>query len=161
MKRFLIAALLLLSLPATAAEIQPFGRGSWAELRQAHANRPIVVHFWGLTCAPCLAEMPHWAKLARERRDLNLVLIAADPPGKEASDQARYLDKVGLGAAESWSFADQFVDRLRFEIDPRWRGELPRTMLIGRDGTISATSGMADLAKIRAWLDGQRKTASR
>ena len=61
---------------AQAADLQSFGRGSWSKLRAAHDGQPTVVHFWGLTCAPCLVEMPEWGKLQAERPDMRLVMGA-------------------------------------------------------------------------------------
>jgi len=153
--------LLLLSVcPAAADDPQPFERGSWQALRAAHAGRPTVVHLWGLTCAPCLTELPHWGALRRERPDLNLVLIAADPVPEQPARAGATLAKSGLDGAESWIFADRFADRLRYEIDPRWRGELPRTLLIDRAGNVAALPGVADLKHVRAWLDAQRRRSS-
>ncbi len=158
MKGLLAALLLLLALPAAAAaEPQPFERGSWSALREAHAGRPMVVHLWGLTCAPCLVELPHWGELARERPDLDLVLIAADPVPEEPRRAAATLAKAGLAKTESWMFADRFNERLRYEIDPTWHGELPRTLLIGRDGSVAVLAGVADLDRVRAWLDATRR----
>jgi hypothetical protein len=39
---------------------------------------------------------------------------------------------------------------------PQWRGEIPRTILIGRDGATTVMEGVVDLAAIRSWLDAQR-----
>lgn len=156
MRRWAWLAVALLALPAAAAgDLRPFLRGSWRELRQAHAGHPTIVHLWGLTCAPCLAELPRWADLQHARRDLDLVLIAADSAVEDTTRISTMLAQTGLSASESWAFADRFVDRLRFEIDPRWHGELPRSLLIAADGTIETVSGVADLAAIRAWLDRQ------
>jgi hypothetical protein len=151
---------LLISHATVAAEPQPFERGSWQALRQAHAGQPIVVHLWGLTCAPCLVELPHWGGLLRERPDLALVLIAADPVAEEPRRAASTLAKAGLAKAESWMFAERFDDRLRYEIEPRWRGELPRTLLIDRAGVVTVIPGVADLAQVRAWLDAQAKATA-
>ena len=158
MRKVLLAvvALLMLTASAPAAEMHPFVRGSWAKLRAVHAGTPTVVHFWGLTCGPCLAELPHWAQLLRERPDLNLVLIAADPVPEEPGDLSKFLDKMGLAAPESWAFADNFVDKLQYEIDPRWHGELPRTMLIAGDGKVTAITGVSEPGEIRTWLDEQK-----
>ena len=160
MKRagFLAFLLALASFGALAAEPQPFARGSWEKLRAAHAGKPTVVHLWGLTCAPCLVEMPMWGKLQAERPDLRLVLLAADPQQQEPERVSASLAKAGLGKVESWSFTDRFYERLRFEIDPTWGGELPRTLMIAADGTITALPGVADLAQVRAWLDAQPKS---
>lgn len=140
---------------AQARDPLPFERGSWAKLRAAHAGHPTVVHFWGLTCGPCLAELPNWARLLAERKDLGLVLVAADPGPQDPARLAAALDQAGLGSAESWAFADRFYERLRYEIDPVWAGELPRTEMIALDGTVTVLRGVADLGKVRAWLDAQ------
>src|SRR4030095_2339197 len=76
---FLAVLLGLASVETANADPMPFERGSWAKLSAAHAGQPTVIHFWGLTCAPCLVEMPHWAALKKARPDMRLVLIAADP----------------------------------------------------------------------------------
>jgi thiol-disulfide isomerase/thioredoxin len=143
--------------PASAGEARPFLRGSWQELRQLHQGKPTIVHFWGITCAPCMVEMPRWAKLAETDRKLDLVLVDADPVG-EAAD-APMLAKMGLAGTESWRFADDFTERLRYEIDPKWHGELPLTLLIGRDGAVRKIIGSADFAEVQHWLDGQEKPA--
>lgn len=137
---------------------QPFTRGSWAKLRAEHAGQPTVIHFWGLTCGPCLVELPHWGKLAAVRPDLRLVLVAADPLPQPGERVTATLSTAGLGAIESWSFTDRFYERLRYEIDPLWAGELPRTVLIARDGSAKVLPGVADLDQVRAWLDQQKST---
>ena len=71
------------------------------------------------------------------------------------------LAETGLAPAENWTFSDGFVERLRYEIDPHWRGEIPRTMLIARDGATTIIEGVADLDSVRAWLDGQNANAQR
>jgi thiol-disulfide isomerase/thioredoxin len=143
---------------AHAGDPLSFERGSWAKLRAAHAGQPTVIHFWGLTCGPCLVELPKWGKLAAARGDLKLVLVAADPLPQSPEQVAATLDRDGLAAAESWTFTDRFYERLRYEIDPAWAGELPRTVMIGRDGSATVLPGVADLSKVRAWLDAQARS---
>lgn len=155
MRALLAVMLAVLALPCAAGELQPFGRGSWTTLRQNHAGKPVVVHLWGLTCGPCLAELPEWGKLARERKDAGIVMIAADPYPVTQAALAATLERNGLSGVESWIF-DGFSERLRFEIDPRWQGELPRTLLIGADASVKVMPGVADLSEVRAWLDAQR-----
>ena len=155
MRALLAGLLCLVSWQAAADDMRPFMRGSWAALRQAHQGNPTVVHFWGLTCGPCIVELPRWAALLRERSDLNLVLIAADPVPEEPAELGRFLARAGLSVSENWNFADRFVERLQYEVDPRWHGELPRTMLIGRDGKVTTIAGTSEPADIRAWLDAQ------
>ena len=65
--------------------------------------------------------------------------------------------RAGLGNSESWTFTDRFYERLRYEIDPSWAGELPRTVMIDRDGKAQVLPGVADLPTVRAWLESQAK----
>ena len=142
---------------AHASDPLPFERGSWAKLLAAHSGQATVIHFWGLTCGPCLVELPNWSKLLAERSDLRLVLIDADPAPQSAEQVAAALDRAGLGKAENWTFTDRFYERLRYEIDPAWPGELPRTLMIARDGSVTVLPGVADLDNVRAWLDAQAR----
>lgn len=160
MRLSLVLALLLTLASLGRAEADPlrFERGSWAKLRAAHAGTPTVIHFWGLTCGPCLVELPQWGNFAAERPDLKLVLVAADPLPQDPERLAATLDRAGLGRTESWSFTDRFYERLRYEIDPRWAGELPRTVMIDRAGHATVLPGVADLGQVRAWLDAQPTT---
>jgi hypothetical protein len=109
------------------------------------------VHFWGLTCAPCIVELPAWAQLRRQCPDLALILVAADPVPRAAEEVARTLHEAGLGAAESWIFQPGQARRLYFEVDPDWQGELPRTVRLDRDGTALHHLGTSDMAALRAW----------
>lgn len=58
--------------------------------------------------------------------------------------------QADLGGSESWSFTDRFYERLRYEIDPAWAGELPRTVMIDGDGKATVLPGVADLSRVRA-----------
>jgi thiol-disulfide isomerase/thioredoxin len=150
-----VAALLAFLLPAAAIAgplPQPFERGSWSALREAHRGHAMIVHFWGVTCGPCLAELPDWGKFAARHRDLELVMIDADPVAVAPADIAAMLDKAGLDKVESWRFADSFTERLEFEIDPQWHGELPYTLLIKGDGAVEPVLGAADFAALQRWV---------
>jgi len=158
-KRFLSALIGLTATLATTSSfaavdnLRAFGRGAWREIRSAHAGQPLVVHFWGVTCGPCRTEMPQLGKFLNERPDLHLIMIDADLVPNDPAAVKGMLDRSGLSAAENWMFDDGFVERLRYEVDPQWQGEIPLTLLIGADGATTRIEGVADLDKIRAWLD--------
>ena len=57
------------------------------------------------------------------------------------------LKQSGLSAAENRMFTDEFAERLRYEIDSHWQGEM--------DGTTSTIEGVADLASVSAWLNSR------
>jgi thiol-disulfide isomerase/thioredoxin len=148
-----IAAIMMTG-AACAAETLPFVKGSYAAIRQAHAGRPLIIHIWGLSCGPCLVELPEWGKLATERPGVALVLVNADRADIQSAKRIiDVLSKSGLSNAESYAFADRYEDRLRFEIDKTWQGELPRSVLISATGVATTLEGVADMATVRAWLD--------
>jgi thiol-disulfide isomerase/thioredoxin len=147
--------LILVSFSASAAELLPFTSGSWQELRQKHDSRPTIIHFWGLTCGPCLVELPEWGRFVQATKGAEFVMVAADPVPEEPADLSATLAKAGLSEIESWRFADRFAQRLQFEIDPRWRGELPMTVLLARDGSARSILGSVDFAELRGWMKQQ------
>ncbi len=78
---------------AAALDFKPYGRGAFAQIVNAHAGRPLIVHFWSVTCAPCLAELPQWAKLT-QRKDVDIVLVNVDAQEDRARADAR-AEKAG------------------------------------------------------------------
>lgn len=162
MKRQILAVVLLLALamPAPAqdpSQLRPFGRGSWQQLMKTHAGRPTIVHLWGVTCGPCKVEMPQLGAFMKEHPDIDMVTISADVvPDLPAATHAM-LERSGLSQAENWIF-DGFADRLRFEIDPTWQGDIPRTLLITREGDMTTIEGAADMADLKAWSERQLAT---
>lgn len=144
----------LLASPAAGGELKPFVRGSFASILEAHANRPLVVSFWSTACAPCLAEFPVWRDLQEAHPEFALVLVSTDKAKTEPRAR-KTLEQHGMARVESWIFADPFTERLRFEVDNRWRGELPRSYLVAADGTMWAVTGMIEKDLFRDWLAGQ------
>lgn len=151
----LVAATCLWIGAATAGPLEPFGCGSWKRILEAHAGRPLVVHFWGLSCAPCRKEMPRWGQILEQRPDAPIVMINADLVPNEIEDAQAFLDQSGLAGAESWIFEDRFVERLRYEIDPQWHGEIPLTVLIASNGTRTVIEGAAPASAVLDWLEVQ------
>lgn len=162
--KFLAGAILLgLMLSAWAAtsqeELKSFERGSWQAIVRAHAGRPTLVHFWGVTCGPCKVELPLLGAFMKEHPAIDMVMISSDLVPNLRDSTRAMLQKSGLSAAENWIFNDDFVERLRFEIDPSWQGEIPRTLLIGRDGNITTLEGTAEMADIEKWAAQQSAAA--
>ncbi|MGJ4950398.1 TlpA family protein disulfide reductase [Bradyrhizobium sp. HKCCYLS20291] len=157
MKRVLLGlalgSLIALTASSTAAppSLKPFERGSWREVLRAHAGRPTLIHFWGVTCGPCKIELPQLGKFMADHPEIDVVTVSADlVPNLNAATQSM-LDKAGLAAAENFIFNDGFVERLRFEIDPSWQGDIPRTMLVTGDGKVETIEGSAEISDLDKW----------
>ena len=135
---------------ADVATIRPFDRDSFAQIRATYAHRPLVVHIWGLTCGPCLAELPEWGQMRKAHPDMNLVLIQADEGSGDAVEAA--IERAGLKGVESWSTRSELDDFERASIDPTWVGDMPRTLLISADGKVETLKGVVDPSVIVRWL---------
>ncbi|MFG3593459.1 TlpA family protein disulfide reductase [Bradyrhizobium sp. RDI18] len=164
MKRLLLAVMFLVAClgAAPSAEtpseltLKPFVRGSWQDVLRSHAGRPTLVHFWGVTCGPCKVELPLLGQFMKDHSEIDVVMVSADlVPNLDRATRAM-LEKAGLGSAENWIFNDGFVERLRFEIDPAWQGDIPRTLLIGQDGTVTTIEGSAEIPDLEKWLVQQK-----
>lgn len=158
MRRLLLALLLLCGL-AQAAELRPFGRGEMARLLAAREGRAFVLTLWSVDCAHCGTTLRQLAALAKSEPGLDLVVINTDGGGDAGAINAK-LAAVGLSERASWVFNDA-PERLRFEIDRRWGGEMPRTYVFERDHKAAAYSGNIDGEVLRQWLARNPLSAAR
>jgi len=146
----LVLLALLVGATVQAVELKPFVAGSMQQIRASHAGRPFVLALWSLTCTHCQEELTRLGKLQYRHPGLNVVLVSTDTPDDAAALTAT-LARHGLARAEAWVYADGFTERLRFEIDPRWGGELPRTYFYDRAHTVTARSGALAPAELERW----------
>lgn len=147
----LSAACLLAPLMVSAGEIQPFTTASMQKIVAPRQGKPFILGLWSLSCTHCREDLALISRLAARYPKADLVLIAADSM-EESFDAASTLDKLDLGRAERWIFADPFTERLRFSIDRTWRGELPRTYFYEANHRAKIVSGKLNEAETEAWL---------
>jgi hypothetical protein len=141
----LTMAFLLLTLPFKLhAEARSFVSGSYQSILTARKGHPFLLILWSLECPSCLSELGTLAAARKRHPGLDLVIVSTDPE-TDAAKVEHCLSEAGLTDVEYWIFADAAAERLRFEIDPRWYGELPRAYFFdaahrrhGVSGSISA-----------------------
>ena len=152
MKRIFALLLLLSAACAFAAqETRPFVRGSQQEIVAAHQGKPFILALWSLDCTHCRDDLALLGKLQSRYPKLNVVLVATDTPLQQSEIQT-VLKHYALQRAESWVFSDSYVERLRYEIDTQWYGELPRTYFFDASGTATAVSGKIQLEPTETWV---------
>lgn len=160
MKRWVVSLCLALTLGCqsvalSAQELKPFVRGSHQHIVSAHAGKPFIVVFWSVNCTYCGAELSLFGRLLKKYPDLDLVLVSTDAAG-DRELVVSVLGKHALGRAEHWMFADSYTDRLRFEVDPEWYGELPRSYFHGAKEDVKAVSGKIGAADVERWIKKQQ-----
>jgi thiol-disulfide isomerase/thioredoxin len=136
---------------APVADLRPFTATSLAGIREANAGRPFVLAFWSLHCAPCKDEIELLASIHRKYPGIAIILVATDPPADQTR-VARFLSRIKLGRIETWSFADDFVEKVRFSVDRTWRGELPKSYFFDSAHVPTVHSGTPERAWVEAWF---------
>lgn len=146
---------------AKLTEIQPFIKGSFQQIQQhqdkSHSDKPYIITFWSETCAFCMEELALFGQLLKTYPDVKLVSITTDPFLDEKTI-TRILSSKNIQQAEKWVFADDYAERLYFDVDKRWRGELPLTYFVDRKHKLLKHLGTINKQKLIQWFE-QQKTA--
>lgn len=147
--RLLVLLLASWVTPAAAQELRPFESGTYGAITEQRAERPFVLAFWSIDCPPCYAELKMFGE-ALHAQPFDLVLVSTDGMNS-AAEVARVLGRFQLNNADVWIF-NAPPERLRFEVDRSWYGELPRTYLFSA-GQRQAVSGRLEARTLDRWLE--------
>lgn len=153
MNRLLAAAAIALSSMGAvhAAEaIHVFGPESFRQIVASKAGKPFVVMVWSLDCAYCAQSFEALTE-AKRKHGLDVVTIATDPAddGESVKLIAGKLAAYRM-TGNAWAFGSSPPEQLRYAIDPKWRGELPRSYWFGADGKAVAHSGLVSKERVLA-----------
>lgn len=147
---FAVAAGAASAAPAAATGFRPLEGGSFAGLVAARQDQPFLLILWSITCAPCRDEFALLREMRARYPRLPLVLISTDDVS-DAALAATALQDFAMDGEESWIFADD-AQKLRFEIDPDWYGELPRAYFYAASHRREGISGSLARQRIEAWV---------
>ena len=151
----LCAMTMLAAMHPAGAELIPYETGQWHSLLAGGQGKPLLVHFWGFSCPPCIEELPAWADFMRAHPGLNAVFIEVDQVPEEMTRST--LTSARLIDADNRANVAYFDEYFRYEIDPQWFGELPITLLIDANGKARKLRGTANFAAIDRWAFGEAR----
>ena len=158
MKTLVIISGLFISLIVNAGNMPiPFKTDSYNKLLMDNGDAFLMV-MWSLDCPPCIKELKLLGMLYKNNPDFNLVLVSTDSPSRnvEIND---LLKESGLANSNSWVFSDESSQKLRYSIDPRWYGELPRSYFHNKGGEYRrSVSGLLETVEILTWLKASLDT---
>lgn len=132
--------------------LKPFNKHSLTQIMQDRIGQAFIMVLWSIDCPPCLKELEHFQTLRAEFTHSNFVLVSTDS-AEDSAEIQKILNSHELNNVDSWIFSDRLPERLRFQIDPNWYGELPRTYFYGADHTRTAYSGMLTYTQLQQWLE--------
>jgi len=115
-------------------------------------GRVVLLNFWATWCEPCREEYPALVRLDREYRGKGLTVVGI------TTDLASQLPAVEKFLAEQKPGFPNYRKKPGGDdqdfieaVDPKWGGELPFTVLYGRDGrkarVLSGKNSYADFEK--------------
>ncbi len=155
MKNLLLSVLLACTTSSAAGEtlatdLKPFTAPSMEEIESRYREQPFLVALWSVTCQPCMHELTMLGKWRRQNPEIPLVLIATDGLEHSAAIKEK-LAQLGLTTVDNWVFAENYVEKLRYNIDPAWHGELPRSYFYSPSSKRIAVSGAITRDQIESW----------
>jgi thiol-disulfide isomerase/thioredoxin len=154
MKRYWLFFILALSVTGFAfadpISLKPYQTGDWKSIIKAANGGPLVINFWGVTCPSCVKEMPQWGLFIKNNPSAKVVFIQVDDVSIES--MKKMLSKANLDKANNYYVAAPFDERLRYEIDPKWHGETPTTIVIDKNGKATRKTGLVDFQQLQKAL---------
>lgn len=141
----------IFNIPAQAAP-SAFVPGSYQQMLASNANQPFMLVIWSVNCSSCLKDMALLSSIHQSRPELKMIMLAADE--LSAAEQIQQiLEKNQLSEIENWVYAEENTQKLQFEIDPKWYGELPRTYFFDKTHQRTGVSGVLSKEDYDAMFD--------
>ena len=129
--------------------LKAFEPQSVEQIAAAHKGKPFVVLVWSMDCEFCQHSLDVLSKARAANPSCDIVTITTDPLSDASLSQMVKNRLSGIGLlADAWSFGSLAPERLRYAIDPRWRGEKPRSYWYDAQGQRVAYSGVITPAVI-------------
>lgn len=153
---FLTILMFVSSAHSATQDIRLFQPGSYAQLLKQQESQSFMLVFWSLDCPPCYKELAMLAKEIKTQPQLTLVLVSTDTPD-DISEIQQKLAQFGFNNVNAWVFDRNSAQQLRYEIDPKWYGELPRSYLFDSRHQRQAITGILKKSLLQSWADMQAR----
>lgn len=141
----LAGSLLLIAQQAQATqdnqnELKQFLSTSFQQILDSRPGQPLMLTIWSKTCTICMQKMPLLSELKKAWPDIHVITLSTDDIA-DGNQIREILTEFNLDTAENWIFADSNAQKLRYTIDSKWFGELPRTYFIDKTRQRKGISG--------------------
>lgn len=148
----LVALMMVCLMAPLSAKEQVFNQSTFKQLKQEYGGKPWILLVWSVDCPPCFKELAMVKELLTLRPQLPIVLLNADGEMIATTERQQIINQFDLSALKHFYFADGQVQSGRYQLDPNWHGELPRSYFFDTKGEYRAKSGLVSKALIAKWL---------
>jgi thiol-disulfide isomerase/thioredoxin len=95
------------------------------------SKEPTIINFWATFCKPCIAELPHFQRLANQykAKGIKLVMVSLDLKEAYPAKVRSFVKKLNLTSPVVYldeSNADIFCPA----VDSAWSGAIPATLFV-------------------------------
>lgn len=126
---------------AESSTLKPFITGSYQQLLSNNSGKPFMLAIWSITCPSCIKDMIVLNAVHKAHPEINIIMLSTDDIAETAEAQ-KILANNQLSDIEQWIYAEENSQKLQFEIDPTWYGELPRTYFFNKTHQRESVSGV-------------------
>lgn len=130
----LLSFLAVCCLPAAQAQnISVIERADLHNILAKNDDTVRVINFWATWCGPCVAEMPYFERLERQKgsQKLQVILVSLDFPSQLQKRVVPFVKKRKLQAQVlllDGGDPNEWIDA----VEPRWTGSIPATLFLYR-----------------------------
>ena len=134
-----------------AYDFMPFDMNTRKVIEKRYIDQPLIISFWSIDCPYCIDDLKKLGKALSKNTNVKLITVCVD--GKESAKKAeRVLSQANLPKHEQYQYAEVDEDRLRYNIDPAWYGELPRTYFYDAAHQVTPLSGKISNSFLDKWF---------
>lgn len=139
---------LQLTIADAAPKIRTFMPDSLAQIVASQHGKPFVLLIWSLDCAYCQTSFTTLAQ--EQRKGLRVITLATDivENADTTALLSQKLQTFGI-TSHAWAFGTALPEQLRYAIDPKWHGEVPRSYWFNAHGKSIAHSGVLTPAIVK------------
>jgi thiol-disulfide isomerase/thioredoxin len=149
---FLLAA--SIAQASSPVSLQLFDIGSFEQIVVDKNKQDHLVILWSFDCPPCITELEKISELHLQFPDYQLTLINTDAVDEQVRVK-KILQQFNLAGLDNWGFANSDEEKLRYDIDPRWYGDLPRSYFFPLQGKIKRLRGALTSAELLALFQSE------
>jgi thiol-disulfide isomerase/thioredoxin len=96
-----------------------------------NSEAPTIINFWATFCKPCIAELPHFQKLANKYKERGVKLVFVSVDLKEAFPKRILAFAKKLKITSTVVYLDETnADLFCPAVDSSWSGAIPATIFI-------------------------------
>ena len=114
----------------TITKVKSYTYNELKPLLNKKDNKTYVVNFWATWCAPCVKELPAFAKLKEQYADKNVevLLVSLDFPKQKEKKLIPFINKKKI-QSKVLLLDDVNEDYWIKQINDKWSGAIPATLI--------------------------------